>query len=247
MKSMNRRTVLRGVLGGSAVTVALPLLNCFLNDNGTAFASGKPLPVRFGTWGWGLAGIARTAFNPQKTGVGYGLPPEIECLKPVQDRINVFTDYMAYRDSAENFCHTTGWVVTRSGQAPMTREDRTQTFDVTVANKIGRATRFKMLNATATGDVRNSLSYEGPNSLNPAESSPVAFYTRLFGPGFNDPNAPTFTPDPEIMVRKSVLSGVMLGPHQGCRSRDLGAEDRNSARSVFLWIARPSNIKWISS
>ena len=53
MSQWTRRTVLRGMIGGAAVNVALPMLNCFLNTNGTALASGAPLPVRFGTWGWG--------------------------------------------------------------------------------------------------------------------------------------------------------------------------------------------------
>ncbi len=51
---MNRRKVLKGMLGGCAVNVALPLLNCFLNGNGTALAAGAPIPLRFGTWQWGL-------------------------------------------------------------------------------------------------------------------------------------------------------------------------------------------------
>ena len=44
---MNRRRVLRGMLNGAAVTVALPILDVFLNSNGNAFADGSPLPVRF--------------------------------------------------------------------------------------------------------------------------------------------------------------------------------------------------------
>src|SRR5262245_4120390 len=49
-----RRSVLRGMLKGAAVTVGIPFLDCFLNDNGTALASGAALPVRFGSWFWGL-------------------------------------------------------------------------------------------------------------------------------------------------------------------------------------------------
>ena len=54
MAKYSRRRILRGLLNGSAVSVALPFLNCFLNANGTALASGAPMPVRFGTWFWGL-------------------------------------------------------------------------------------------------------------------------------------------------------------------------------------------------
>ena len=50
----SRRSVLRGMLGGAAVYMGLPALDVFLNGNGTAFANGAPLPVRFGTYFWGL-------------------------------------------------------------------------------------------------------------------------------------------------------------------------------------------------
>jgi hypothetical protein len=44
--------------------------------------------------------------------------------------------------------------------------------------------------------------------MNPAEISPLALYTRIFGPDFVDPNNANFTPDPKVMVRRSVLSAV---------------------------------------
>ena len=50
----NRRSFLRGAIAGGVVTVGLPFLDCFLNNSGTAMASGAPIPVRFGTWFWGL-------------------------------------------------------------------------------------------------------------------------------------------------------------------------------------------------
>ena len=84
MNSFNRRRVLRGMLGGSAVSVALPFLDCFLNNNGTALADGTPLPVRFSTWTWGL-GMNKNIFVPKKVGKGFDLPEEIEMLAPVRD------------------------------------------------------------------------------------------------------------------------------------------------------------------
>lgn len=54
-RPIHRRTVLKGLLGGSLVNVALPFLDCMLNDHGTALAAtGSALPVRFGTWYWGM-------------------------------------------------------------------------------------------------------------------------------------------------------------------------------------------------
>ena len=67
-QAMNRRRVLRGLLDGAAVTVALPFLNVFLNENGTALAAtGNELPLRFGTWFWGL-GVDPGSSSPRAWG-----------------------------------------------------------------------------------------------------------------------------------------------------------------------------------
>jgi len=48
---LNRRRVLRGMIEGAAVSLALPFLDCFLDENGEALAAnGRALPVCFGTW-----------------------------------------------------------------------------------------------------------------------------------------------------------------------------------------------------
>ena len=207
MTTFTRRRVLRGILQGGAVTVGLPLLNCFLNDNGNAYADGTPLPVRYGTWLWGL-GMSKNVFVPKITGPGYDLPEELVALKNVRDQINLYTNLTAFRDGAF-FCHFTGWMVFRSGTSPTVgNQAPSETLDVIVANQIGRTTRFKNLTATATGDVRTVVSYENANTPNSPEFSPVNFYKRLFGPDFQDPNAPAFSPSPLIMARKSALNGT---------------------------------------
>ena len=231
MSKLSRRRVLKGMLNGSAVSIALPFLDCLLNENGTALASGAPLPLRFGTWSWGL-GMSEAIFVPKKTGASYDLPEEIESLAPIQQHINLFTNFHVFKDAAPNLCHHSGWVILRSGIAPLTSENRPgETIDVTVARKIGNATRFRSLSATATGDVRDSFSYEGGNSVNAPEWSPLRFYQRLFGPGFQDPNADEFTPDPRIMVRKSSLSAVLDDTKK--LSKELGTEDRSRLDQYF--------------
>lgn len=50
---ITRRTVLRGLLGGSAFTLGLPLLEPMLNSHGTALAQGIALPKRYGLFFWG--------------------------------------------------------------------------------------------------------------------------------------------------------------------------------------------------
>lgn len=234
MTDLSRRRFLRGTLNGGVVSVALPFLNCFLNDSGTALASGTPIPLRFGTWSWGL-GMSKDIFVPTKTGRNFDLPPEIESLAPVKDLINLYTNYHVFKDDAPNLCHHSGWVVLRSGIAPKTRENRPgETIDVSIARKIGNATRFRSLSATATGDVRDSFSYEGGNSVNVPEWSPLRFYERLFGNDFQDPNAATFTPDPRIMVRKSALSAVRDDAKK--LNQNLGAEDRARLDQYFTGL-----------
>ncbi|HEY6644812.1 DUF1552 domain-containing protein [Povalibacter sp.] len=234
MSKLNRRSVLRGMVGGVAVNVALPLLNCFLNTNGTALASGAPMPVRFGTWGWGL-GMTSKIFVPKTYGANFDLPEEISALAPIRQHINLISNTQAFRDNYQNLCHYTGWVIARTGSAPKDQRDIPgETIDVTIANQIGSTTRFKSLTATATADVRNTYSYENSNTPNAPEWSPLQFYTRLFGPEFPNPNAATFTPDPRIMVRKSVLSGVM-DETKGLM-KQVSAEDRARLDQYFTGL-----------
>jgi hypothetical protein len=234
MSKLSRRRFLRGTLGGAAVSVGLPLLDVFLNDSGTALASGAPIPFRFGTWSWGL-GMSESIFVPKRTGANFDLPEEVAALAPVQQHINMYTNFHVFKDDAPNLCHHSGWVVLRSGSAPMTRANRPgETLDVSIARKIGNATRFRSLSATATGDVRDSFSYEGGNSVNAPEYSPLRFYQRLFGDGFQDPNADSFTPDPRVLLRKSALSVVREDARR--LEQNLGMEDRARLDQYFSGI-----------
>jgi hypothetical protein len=234
LKDLSRRRVLRGVLNGGAVTVGLPLLNLFLNGNGTALADGAPLPVRFGTWSWGL-GLTKQIFVPKKTGANFDLPEEIAALAPVQKHINLFTNFDGFKDANPNLCHKTGWVIMRAGAAPANQTDLPgETIDITIAKEIAGPTRFQTLTATSTGNVRDTFSYESATSVNPAEISPLEFYAKLFGEDFQNPNAPDFKPSPRVMVRKGVLSGVMD------RTKDLtqkiGAEDKARLDQYFTGL-----------
>ena len=232
---MTRRRVLKGLLQGSAaVTVALPLLDCFLDGNGEAFADGTALPVRYGTWFWGL-GMDSKIFVPKKYGANYELPEEISALRPVQDRMNLLTNFTSFRDTYQNLCHYTGWVIQMSGQTPKAAGDLPgESVDITIANDISRQTRFKTLTATATGDVRTSFSYENQTTPTTPDWSPAQLYTRLFGPEFQDPNASEFTPNPRTMVRQSVLSAVM-DDIKRVEAR-VGAEDRARVDQYFTGL-----------
>ena len=233
MNDFTRRRVLRGLLNGGAVTVGLPLLNCFLNGNGTALATGESMPVRFGTFFWGL-GMNTQIFTPKKTGKDFEFPEEIEALAPLRDYVNVLTNATVFHDNSPKQDHFTGWVVARTGIAPANRTLGSETYDITIANQISRTKRFKTLTANAAFDARLSMSYEDPNTPNPAEYSPILFYTRLFGPDFPDPNAQDFKPSPRVMARKSVLSAVM--DDMAALNTKIGVEDRVRLEQYFTGL-----------
>jgi hypothetical protein len=234
MMNFNRRSLLRGSVAGMRVAVALPLLNCFLDGNGEALANGKPMPLRFGTWGWGL-GMNKAIFVPKTIGASYDLPEEIESFKNIKQHMNIFTNFSVFKDDMPNLCHYTGWVALRCGVVPAQKDDLPrESIDVTIANKIGGGTRFRSIEATASGGLRDSYSFRGANAYNTPEISPLGLYQRIFGPEFQDPNARTFTPSASALTRKSVLSGIM--DEAKALQAQTGAEDRARLDQYFTGL-----------
>lgn len=229
---LSRRGALRGMINGAAIVVGLPLLDIFLNSNGEAFAAtGAPLPIRFGTWFWGL-GVNPPRWFPSKTGADYDLKPELEPVRALRNKINVFSDFSIPLDGKPNLPHTSGGVGIRTGMAaPPEGGLPGPSFDVLIGDAIGTRTRFRSIEISATGDPRNSLSGRGNGNLNPSETSPIGLYTRLFGPGFRDPNSATFVPDPATMARRSVLSAV-ADQRKTFKAR-LGASDKQRLDQYF--------------
>jgi hypothetical protein len=231
---LTRRRVLRGVLEGAAVTVALPFLECFLNSNGTALASGAPIPTRFGTWFWGL-GMDASVFIPKKIGPDYDLPPQIQSWEPVKKHINLFTNYRVLTDGKPNLCHYTGWVALRTGVCPVGKSSLgNESVDVTIADVIGGMTRFRALDCAASGSPRDTYSFRSADAMNNPDISPIEFYRKVFGSEFQDPNSPSFTPNPAIMVRKSVLSAV--SEQSASLKKQLGTADRERLDQYFTSV-----------
>lgn len=231
---INRRRMLRGLLGGAAVTVGLPFFDCLLDTHGEALADGSPIPLRFGTWFWGL-GMTAQIYLPKKTGPGFDVPEEIASLKDVRQHLNLYSNFAMPLDGRPNICHFSGWVGLVAGQVPTGRSDMPGTsFDVTIADIIGGATRFRSIQLAASGSLLDSHSYRSAQAVNAPEVSAAEFYTRVFGPEFQDPNADSFTPDPKTMVRKSVLSGVVEDSRD--LNRVLGASDRARLDKYFTAI-----------
>ena len=221
--------------------MGLPLLDCFLNEHGTALAQGAPLPVRFGSWMWGC-GMNPDRWTPSSQGPGFELPIELQALDrelasggKLRDQVSVLSGFDVHLDGRPNFPHTAGLMGTLTGSLPL--QDYTvpaPTLDTIIAAEIGGSTRFRSLEMSCTGNPNQAYSYESQSVFNAPEISPMAMYTRVFGPEFADPNAGPFTPDPRVMLRQSVLSAV-----KSDRDRLLqrvGAHDKDRLDQYFTSV-----------
>ena len=230
----SRRKILRGIVGGAAVTVGLPLLDCFLNTNGTAFADGTTLPVRFGTWTWGCGNTA-SRWVPATIGANYDCPPELKGIEPIKKKVSVFSGFSVKTDGRENQGHRTGSSGIRTGSAPAgTVLYPSPTIDVLISDAIGSDTRFRSLEMSAMGNPTHSYSARSTSVINAAVPTPADLYQRVFGPEFQDPNAATFKPDPRIMARTSVLSAVKSDRDDF--TKGLGAADRSRLDQYFTSV-----------
>lgn len=227
----NRRNVLRGMLGGAAVTVGLPFLDCFLNTNGTALANGADLPVFFGTWYQGL-GLNPGFWEPKTVGANYENNLQLKPLDKIKHKVTVFSGSTVYMDSNSLVPHESGPSVCLTGGHPKGGQygERFPTLDTMIADAIGTTTRFRSLEVNCTGSTE-SMSWRSSTSANFAETDPLALYKRIFGPEFKDPNADDFTPDPEVMARHSVLSAI--AERRNALNARLGASDKARLDEYF--------------
>ena len=226
----SRRSVLRGALRGVGVGVALPLLDCFLDGNGKAFAdTGQRVPMRFGTWIWGC-GFIPELWIPASTGTDYTLPAHLAPLQPYRERLAVLSGFDVKLDGVANKPHVTGCFGLRTGIPVPDENVKAPTLDVMIGDVIGEGTRFRSIELSTNG-IERSYSYRMAGAPNPAEISPLRLYTRIFGEGFQDPNSVAFTPDPRHMVHHSVLSAVRDEREQ--LMRQVGAADRQRLQEYF--------------
>ena len=230
-RSHCRRSLLRGMMGSLAVSVGLPLLDCFLDSNGIAIAAtGKPLPIRFGTWFWGCA-LNPGRWEPGEIGQFSNVGPELEPLSPFISKLNVYSGLKVFLDGKPNGVHFSGPQGVLTGTVPGALVGVAPSIDAIVADAIGSRTRFRSLEVACAGNASHSQSRRSGSVVNPAEVSPASLYTRIFDAGFADPNAAEFTPDPKTMLRKSVLSAI-----SGERKdfiRKIGVSDRQRMDEYF--------------
>ncbi len=226
-RPLSRRTVLRGLLAGSAVSLPLPALEAMLGTNGDALASGSPLPTRFGLWFWGN-GVKPTQWIPPTTGDGWVTSEE---LSPLADLTPYISPVTGCEIKTATHPHHSGMTGVLTGmpyyQLGTVRDTIVTTFagpsvDQIAASHIGKETAFRSLEAGITwfrgtdeGSTFQHLSHNGPNNWNASEYDASVFFDRLFGGGQD------LRRD---VARASVLDAVR-GQASALRSR-LGAADQ---------------------
>lgn len=234
--ALNRRQVLRGMMGGSMVSVALPVLEGMLNDHGDAFAQGAPIPTRFGLWFWGN-GVRPERWLPQGVGEGnaWQLSEELAPLQAYKSKLSALSGYTIRTGTHPHHAGMTGVMTGRPlHQVGVTRDTIISTFDGPSLDMIAAAqlegqTPFRSLEVGVTrfrgtdeGTTFQHLSHNGPNNPNPSEYGAISVFNRLFvgNASIDDFNA-----------RRSVLDAVM-GQFSRLRPR-LGANDRRRIDQHF--------------
>jgi hypothetical protein len=232
---ITRRRLFRSALGGAAVSLCTPLLDMALDDNGAALAAtGQPIPVRFGTWHWGC-GMNPDRWTPAAVGADWEPTPELQALAPHKKDFSLFTGYAAMLDGRANEPHISAVWALRTGYAPKTKEDiQNPSFDSLIAKAMGGGVRFRTLDMAATGGRTDSYSTSGGGALAAPELSPLDLYKRVFGSGFQDPNSGAFKPDPDIMLRRSVLSA--FGEERAALMQHVSAGDRDKLEAYFTSV-----------
>ena len=207
---LDRRFLLRGTCQGALAVLGMPFLDCFLDSKGQALAAtGRPLPTRFGTYFYGL-GLTKQLWIPKNGGKDWDMTTQLKPLEPLKNKINVWSGLRVPLDDNPNYQHWSGAAAAATGISPTKQgEFDSKSIDQQIADSISHGARFKSVAAAAAGDPKQSYSSLGGANTLPAEATPLSLYTRLFGPGFQDPYKGDWKPDPQVMVQQSVLSVVV--------------------------------------
>lgn len=221
---LNRRTLLRGLLRGTAVGVSLPALEA-MTGLGTARADAAP--TRFGVWFWGN-GVKTDRWVPRTTGSGWTPNDETEPLLGLRDYVSVVSGCEIKTATHPHHSGMTGILTgQRYHELGAVRDTIASTFadqsvDQIAADAFDGMSPFRSLELGVTkfrgtdeGSTFQHLSHNGPNNFNASEYSPRRVYSRLFG----------VPADPQLnLVRASVLD--VVGGQVSDLNRRLGHTDR---------------------
>jgi hypothetical protein len=226
--TLSRRTMLRGILGGAGVSIALPLMEAMLNTSGTAHADGTSLPRRLGLFYWGN-GVVLSHWTPDGTGSDWAPKSILQplALAGVKHKVSVVSGLDMKIGGAG---HHTGRALMLSGTYDESLGDwgepTGRTFDQIAADQLQGPTPYRSLELGISrrgfenSQNHSAMSWIDPKSPLPAEHSPVALWNRLFSGGVGEGSGPGALVD----ARRSVLD-VVKQDTVALQAR-LGATDR---------------------
>ncbi len=191
--SLPRRTFLRGLLQGAAVSMALPPLEPMMRSCGTAWADGSPLPTRFGVWFWGN-GVRPEHWVPPTTGTNWTPSTELAPLSDLRPWVSVVSGCEIKTGTHPHHSGMTGIMTgAELRHVDVVRDTIVSTFghqsvDQIAADYYSGVTPYRSLEigitrfrGTDEGTTFQHLSHNGPENVNPSEYSPETLYARLFG------------------------------------------------------------------
>ncbi len=244
MRALGRRTVLRGMVGATAVSLGLPLLEAMLDAHGTALAGGGALPQRFGVWFWGN-GTHPGAWAPAAQGAVWEPSALLQGIAPVKDYVNVVSGGVL-PVPGQNNPHVEGAVGILAAGNPLLHESfmgqeddwnfltvPSPSIDQVAADHLSGTTPFRSLTLAVTpvhtsdagssnhpGTAISYISHPAPYVFNPPIMDPSELFAMLFGNGIptGDP------PDAASLARAEVLDAIMTDA-AALRKR-LGQSDR---------------------
>lgn len=210
---LNRRTVLRGMIGGASVAVALPLLDVMVNGEATRLANGQELPKRFGVFYWG-GGVVHDTWVPSTTGMGWELPHSLTPFESIKDYVTLITG-TEHQNSSPGHIPARGIALSSSHDMTICQGDCVGTYrgqdhpepsvDTLVANAWDGQTPYKSVEVSIcqTGPYKNNSSWQaGGTTYNRHEPKPQAVFDRFFGEGF--------TTDPGLLETTTAMELSML-------------------------------------
>ena len=222
-KPLSRRTLLKGMLGGAAVSIALPPLEAFYGLTSSAYAVESNYPTRFGIFSWGN-GVHPQHWIPDEVGAEWTAKVQLAPFEQVRSKLAVITgmEVKAPNDDA----HSSGPAGLLTGVPILKTDGYTRfggpTIDQMIAAEKGGDTRFRSIEVAVQPNAKG-LSFNDRDSRIPPDSDPTAVFQRLFGPHFRAPGDEPII-DPTLALRRSVLDAVMSDTRK--LANKLGSADK---------------------
>src|SRR5258708_27556525 len=203
---IGRRTVLRGMMGGVGIGVALPPMAAMFNGNGTAYADGAAIPTRMGIFFFGN-GVKPDRWIPDQIGPNWTPSPSLKPLADagVQDYVNVVSgtritsgDQRGHHAGTAGILSGAPLISQPAGTAPYRSAFSKPSIDQVAKKIIGMSSPIQSLELgistrvnTAEGATRHYLSHTGPDSPLAPQYDPALVFNPVLGPHFARPEPGT--------------------------------------------------------